>query len=149
MLEPATPAYRIANLTTLWLTVHAFERDAVRIQKGSTARLTFSALPGEQFRGNVSLLGGQVAKESRTIPIRIDVRNDRGLLRPGMSGSAAVPVGAAKSQVLAVPVAAVQRVRNEWCVFLPKDASTFEIRKIGRGRDLGDEVEDPVRPEGW
>ena len=37
--------------------------------------------------------------------------------------------------------AAVQRVRNEWCVFLPKDASTFEIRKIGRGRDLGDEVE--------
>lgn len=141
MLEPATPAYRIANLTTLWLTVHAFERDAVRIQKGSTASLTFSALPGERFRGDVSLLGGQVAKESRTIPIRIDVRNDRGLLRPGMSGSAAVPVGAAKSQVLAVPVAAVQRVRNEWCVFLPKDASTFEIRKIGRGRDLGDEVE--------
>jgi cobalt-zinc-cadmium efflux system membrane fusion protein len=26
-------------------------------------------------------------------------------------------------------------------VFLPRDASTFEIRKIGRGRDLGDEVE--------
>lgn len=141
MLEPATPAYRIANLTTLWLTVHAFERDAVRIQKGSTARLTFPALPGEQFQGHVSLLGGQVAKESRTIPIRIDLRNDRGLLRPGMSGSAAVPVGAVKSQVLAVPVAAVQRVRNEWCVFLPKDASTFEIRRIGRGRDLGDEVE--------
>ena len=141
MLEPATPAFRIANLTTLWLTVHAFERDAVRVAKGANARLTFSALPGEQFRGVVTLIGGQVAKESRTIPIRIDVRNQRGLLRPGMSGSAAVPVGASTSQVLAVPVAAVQRVRNEWCVFLPKDAATFEIRKIGRGRDLGDEVE--------
>ena len=141
MLEPATPAYRIANLSTLWLTVHAFERDAVRIAKGANARLTFSALPGEQFRGIVSLLGGQVSKESRTVPIRIDVRNDRGLLRPGMSATAAVPVGESKTPILAVPVAAVQRVRNEWCVFLPKDGSTFEIRKIGRGRDLGDEVE--------
>lgn len=141
MLEPATPAYRIANVSTLWLTVHAFERDAVRIAKGANARLTFSALPGEQFRGIVSLLGGQVSKESRTVPIRIDVRNDRGLLRPGMSATAAVPVGESKTPVLTVPVAAVQRVRNEWCVFLPKDASTFEIRKIGRGRDLGDEVE--------
>ena len=40
-----------------------------------------------------------------------------------------------------MPVAAVQRVRNEWCVFLPKDDRTFEIRRIGRGRDLGGEVE--------
>ena len=141
MLEPATPAYRIANVSTLWLTVHAFERDAVRIAKGANARLTFSALPGEQFRGVVSLLGGQVSKESRTIPVRIDVRNERGLLRPGMSATAAVPVGVSKVPVLTVPVASVQRVRNEWCVFLPKDAGTFEIRKIGRGRDLGDEVE--------
>jgi membrane fusion protein, heavy metal efflux system len=141
MVDPATPAYRIANVSTLWLTVHAFERDAVRIAKGATARLSFSALPGEQFQGVVGLVGGQVSQESRTVPIRIDVRNLRGLLRPGMSGSAAVPVGAAKNPVLTVPVAAVQRVRNEWCVFLPKDASTFEIRKIGRGRDLGGEVE--------
>ena len=35
MLDPATPAFRIGNLSTLWLTVHAFERDAVRIRKAS------------------------------------------------------------------------------------------------------------------
>ena len=33
MLDPATPAFRIGNLSTLWLTVHAFERDAVRIRR--------------------------------------------------------------------------------------------------------------------
>ena len=141
MVDPATPAYRIANVATLWLTVHAFERDAVRIRKGAAARLAFSALPGEEFRGVVGLVGGQVSRESRTVPIRIDVRNQGGLLRPGMSASAAVPVGATKNPVLTVPVAAVQRLRNEWCVFLPRDARTFEIRKIGRGRDLGGEVE--------
>jgi cobalt-zinc-cadmium efflux system membrane fusion protein len=40
-----------------------------------------------------------------------------------------------------VPVSSVQRVRDAWSVFLPKDAGHFEIRTIGRGRDLGNEVE--------
>jgi cobalt-zinc-cadmium efflux system membrane fusion protein len=58
-----------------------------------------------------------------------------------MSAAAAVPVGDTTARTLTVPVAAVQRVRNEWAVFIPKDDRTFEIRKIGRGRDLGGEVE--------
>ena len=33
LLDPGTAAFRIADLSTLWLTVHAFERDAVRIQR--------------------------------------------------------------------------------------------------------------------
>jgi cobalt-zinc-cadmium efflux system membrane fusion protein len=35
----------------------------------------------------------------------------------------------------------VQRVRNDWSVFVPKDEHHFEIRRIGRGRDLAGEVE--------
>ena len=141
MLDPATTAFKIGNLSTLWLTVHAFERDAVRIEKGAAARLTFAALPGQNLEGSVSLVGRQVDRESRTVPIRIDVRNTGNQLRPGMAASAAVPVGVSSGSVLTVPVAAVQRVRNEWCVFLPKDAQHFEIRRIGRGRDLAEEVE--------
>jgi len=141
MLDPATPAFKIGDLSRLWLTVHAFERDAVRIAHGAPARLSFSALPGQRFDGVVALVGREVERESRTVPVRIDVRNPGGTLRPGMSATAQVPVGAANMAILAVPVAAVQRVKGEWCVFIPKDATTFEIRKIGRGRDLGREVE--------
>jgi cobalt-zinc-cadmium efflux system membrane fusion protein len=141
LLDPASPAFRIANLSTLWLTVHAFERDAVRIPRGVVARLSFPALPGQDFEGRVMAVGTQVESTSRTVPVRIDVANRRGLLRPGMSATAAVPVGASGAAILTVPVAAVQRVRSEWCVFLPKDASHFEIRRIGRGRDLAGEVE--------
>jgi cobalt-zinc-cadmium efflux system membrane fusion protein len=141
MLDPSVPAYKIGNLATLWLTVHAFERDAVRIKRDAPARLSFAALPGQSFPGTVALIGQQVEPESHTVPIRIDVVNRGNLLRPGMSAAAAVPVGDTATRMLTVPVAAVQRVRNEWCVFLPKDQQTFEIRKIGRGRDLGGEVE--------
>jgi cobalt-zinc-cadmium efflux system membrane fusion protein len=143
MLDPATPAFRIGNLATLWLTVHAFERDAVRIRQGVSARLSFPALPGQDFEGRVALVGGQVEQESRTVPVRIDVKNRGTLLRPGMSATATLPVGDTGAAILTVPVAGVQRVRNEWSVFLPKegDANHFEIRRIGRGRDLGGEVE--------
>jgi len=141
MLDPAAPAFRIGDLSTLWLTVHAFERDAVRIRQGVNARLAFPALPGQDFQGLVTVVGGHVERESRTVPVRIDVQNKQGLLRPGMSASATLPVGETGAAILTVPVSAVQRVRNEWCVFLPKDANHFEIRRIGRGRDLGGEVE--------
>jgi cobalt-zinc-cadmium efflux system membrane fusion protein len=141
MLDPATSAFRVGDLSTLWLTVHAFERDAVRIQQGVSARLSFPALPGQDFEGTVTVVGRLVERESRTVPVRIDVQNRQGLLRPGMSASATLPVGDTGAAILTVPVSAVQRVRNEWCVFLPKDSNHFEIRRIGRGRDLGGEVE--------
>ena len=141
MLDPAVPAFRIGNLATLWLTVHAFERDAVRIRQGVTARISFPALPGQDFQGTVTMTGHHVETESRTVPIRIDVRNRRNLLRPGMSASATLPVGETDAAILTVPVVSVQRVDNEWCVFLPRDPGHFEVRRIGRGRDLGGEVE--------
>jgi cobalt-zinc-cadmium efflux system membrane fusion protein len=141
MLDPGTAAFRIADLSTLWLTVHAFERDAVRIRPGTPAQVTFSALPGQTFSGNVTLVARQVSTDSRTVDVRIELRNRQDLLRPGMAASAAMPIGASGDSILAVPVASVQRVGDNWCVFVPKENGVFEIRRIGRGRDLGGEVE--------
>jgi cobalt-zinc-cadmium efflux system membrane fusion protein len=141
MLDPSVPAFRIGNLSMLWLTVHAFERDAVRIRLGVSARLSFPALPGQDFSGTVTMVGRHVERESRTVQVRVEVKNRDNLLRPGMSATATLPVGESGAPILTVPVASVQRVRNEWSVFLPKDATHFEIRRIGRGRDLAGEVE--------
>lgn len=138
--DPSKALFRIGDLSTLWLTVHAFERDAVRVEKGVSARITFAALPGRTFEGKVALIGQSVDPESRTVDVRIDLRNREGLLRPGMSATAWLPIGE-QGTLLAVPAAAVQRVRDRWCVFIPKDHRTFEIRPVGRGRDIAGEVE--------
>ncbi len=138
--DPAKPLFRIGELSTIWLTVHAFERDAVRLVKGAPARITFAALPGRTFDGKVALIGQSVDPNSRTVAVRIDLPNRDRLLRPGMSATAWLPVGE-QGTLLAVPAAAVQRVRDRWCVFIPKDHRTFEIRPIGRGRDIAGEVE--------
>jgi cobalt-zinc-cadmium efflux system membrane fusion protein len=141
MADPAQPLFRIGDMSRLWLVVHAFERDAVRLTLGSTARVSFAALPGRAFTGNVTLIGKQVDASSRTIPVRIEVTNSDQLLRPGMSATAWVPVGKSSETVIAVPVAALQRIENEWLVFLPTGKTTFEMRPVGRGRDLGTEIE--------
>jgi membrane fusion protein, heavy metal efflux system len=138
--DPSKPLFRIGDLSTLWLTIHAFERDAVRLAKGAPARITFAAIPGRTFQGTVALIGQSVDPDSRTVAARIDLSNRDGLLRPGMSATAWLPVGE-QGVLLAVPAAAVQRVRDRWCVFIPKDDRTFEIRPIGRGRDIAGEVE--------
>ena len=132
--------FTIANLGTLWLTVHAFERDAVRVHPGTRADVALAAFPGRVFSGTIDLVGRQVDPQSRTVPIRIVLKNP-GELRPGMSASARLAIGESTQQVLTVPAAALQRLGDEWVVFLPRDPGHFEIRPVGRGRDLGHEVE--------
>lgn len=141
LADPAQPLFRIGDLSNLWLTVQAFERDAVRLKPGFPVRTTFAALPGRTFTGRVGLIGKQVNPQSRTIPVRVDVHNEGELLRPGMSASAWITPGADATKILAVPAAAMQRIGDEWVAFIPRSPDTFEIRHVGRGRDLGSEIE--------
>jgi len=141
MVEPTHTLFRIADLSRLWLTVHAFERDAVRVSPGSTARVTLPALPGRAFTGRVMLVGRRVEPSSRTVAVRIDLGNEEDFLRPGMSATAWLPLGAGGAMVVAVPAASVQRLHDGWAVFLPRGEGVFEARPVGRGRDLGGEVE--------
>jgi len=141
MIDPAHVAFRIGDLGSLWLVAHAFERDAVRIAVGAPARVTLAAYPGQTFRGRVTYIGRQVEASSRTIPVRVELANPQQVLRPGMSANAWLQVSTAGQTVVTVPVAALQRVRDQWVVFVPKSERTFEIRTVGRGRDLQGEVE--------
>lgn len=141
LAEPNKALFRVGNLSRLWLTVHAFERDAVRVKTGSTSRVAFPALPGRAFTGRVILVGKQVEPESRTVPVRIEIDNRDGTLRPGMSATAWLTVGQGTGNVLAVPAASLQRLQERWIVFIPRSETEFEMREVGRGRDLGGEVE--------
>ncbi len=141
LAEPAQPLFKIADLSTVWLTVHAFERDAVRLQAGKTAKVTLPALPGQTFQAKVTLIGKQVDASSRTMPVRLVIANSSDVLRPGMSATAWVPLGESSQQVITVPAASVQRIENQWYVFIPKSQGTFELRQVGRGRDLEGEIE--------
>src|SRR5437870_1032487 len=141
MVEPTHALFRVADLSRLWLTVHAFERDAVRVSPGAEARVSLAALPGRSFAGTVALIGRRVDPSSRTIAVRIDLENEHGLFRPGMSANAWLPLGEGGALMITVPTASVQRLHDGWAVFIPRGEGVFEPRPVGRGRDLAGEVE--------
>ncbi|MCY1078656.1 efflux RND transporter periplasmic adaptor subunit [Archangium lansingense] len=141
MADPSQSLFHVGDLSRLWLTVHAFERDAVRIQPGALARISFAAIPGKDFTAKVGFIGQRVDLASRTIPVRLELDNPDGVLRPGMSASAFIPLGEQGATVTTIPAAALQRLENGWFAFLPKGEGTFERRQVGRGRTLGGDVE--------
>ncbi|WP_224244091.1 efflux RND transporter periplasmic adaptor subunit [Hyalangium gracile] len=142
MADPSQPLFRIGNLNHLWLIVHAFERDAVRLKQGAEARVSFAAFPGQEFSARVGHVGQQVDAASRTIPVRLELDNRDGLLRPGMSASASIPLGGAGAAITTVPTQALQRLENGWVAFLPtEEKGVFARRQVGRGRTLGEVVE--------
>ncbi|XXF77134.1 efflux RND transporter periplasmic adaptor subunit [Myxococcaceae bacterium GXIMD 01537] len=141
MADPSQALFRVGDLSSLWLVVHAFERDAVRIRKGAEARVSFAAFPGRQFAARVGLVGHRVDPASRTIPVRLELDNPEGLLRPGMSASAFIPLGTDGASILTLPAAALQRLEDGWFAFIPAGAGAFERREVGRGRTLGGDVE--------
>lgn len=141
LADPSKTLFRIGDLSRLWLVAHVFERDAVRVQVGASGTASFAALPGKTIDGTIVWIGREVETASRTVPVRLEVANPDGVLRPGMSASVTIPVGEVGGQVVAVPIAAVQRVGDTWAVFVPRGRGTFEAKPVGRGRDLGGEVE--------
>lgn len=141
LAEPSRTLFRIGDLSRLWLVAHVFERDAVRVQLGTTGSAAFAAIPGKTFEGTIAWIGRVVETASRTVPVRLEIANPDGVLRPGMSATVSLPIGDVSGRVLTVPIAAVQRVGDQWAVFVPKRPGVFEAKPVGRGRDLGGEVE--------
>jgi len=142
LADPSRTLFRVGDLSTLWLVAHVFERDAVRVPVGSRGTASFAALPGRTSVAVIRAIAREVDAASRTIAIRLDVPNPDGLLRPGMSATVLLPLGEpGGAPVIVVPAAAVQRVGSAWAVFIPQREAAFEIRVIGRGRDLSGDVE--------
>jgi membrane fusion protein, heavy metal efflux system len=141
LVDPSRTLFRVGDLSRLWLEAHVFERDAVNVKPGASARVTLTALPGKSFEAKVAVVGREVDASSRTISVRLELDNPDDVLRPGMSATVHLPIGDASGTVVTVPLAAVQRVGETWCVFVPKSEGVYEVREIGRGRELGGEIE--------
>jgi len=58
-----------------------------------------------------------------------------------MSATAILDVAGRSQTILSVPAAAIQRVGQAWLAFVPRTPQEFEMRPVGRGRDLGNDVE--------
>jgi RND family efflux transporter MFP subunit len=69
------------------------ERYVSAIKKGAQAEVTFDALPGQTFKGEIDAVILRADEAARTFPVRIKISNPDGVIKPGMLGRANLPVG--------------------------------------------------------
>ena len=131
---------RLADLSTVWLVAKVPVAQASRIDVGQPARFDSVALPGQEFRGEVTFVQPVVDAGTRTVDIRIALPNRGGHLRPGLYGT--VLLEQPDSQpTLTVPRSAVLDTGTRQLVLVQTAPGRFAPREVTLGRQAGDRIE--------
>ena len=141
MIKAGERAYRLADLSTVWVLAQIYEQDLpfVRAGQNATVRVTYG--PERMIEGRVEALLPQVETQTRTATARIVLPNPDASLRPGMFVDVRFVAQLADAAVL-VPDLAVLRSGERNTVFIARGNGTFEPREIKLGvRSQGDYYE--------
>ena len=135
-VEPGGMLFQLANLDSVWINAEVPEAQAAWIKTGDLAIAEVPALPGEHFEGRVDYLYPELMAATRTLKVRVVVKNPGKRLRPGMF--AAVHLGAAtQDDVLTVPTEAVIKTGTRSVVIVADDATHFRPVLVRIGSEHG------------
>lgn len=112
-----TPIH-VANLSQMWVMIDAYEQDIRYIEPGQTVNISVRSIPNETFEGTVNWISYALEEDSRTMPVRANLKNTEGQLRAGMFGTARIQTGQERD-IAMIPVDAVQTIEAESRVFVP------------------------------
>jgi Cu(I)/Ag(I) efflux system membrane fusion protein/cobalt-zinc-cadmium efflux system membrane fusion protein len=138
-VTPGQTLFRLADLSVVWVEADVYERDMAAVRVGQAATVTLDAYPDQRFAGRATYIYPFVEQQTRTIKVRFQFPNPRGLLKPGMYAN--VELATAASSALAVPADAVLDSGREQVVFVALGDGYFEPRPVRIGRRLGATVE--------
>ena len=137
-LMPGDIAYRIADLSRVWLEGEVFEQDLPAVRLGLTVRAEFAAMPGDIRSGRVTYIYPTIDPQTRTARIRVELTNPGLTLKPGMY--ATIRFSTPGKPTLSVPRSAVLSTGERNLVFV-RSGSQFVPRLIAIGMATDDRVE--------
>ena len=138
-IMPGDVAYRIADLSRVWLEGEVFEQDLPAVRLGLSVQAEFTALPGDLRSGTLTYIYPTVNPETRTARIRVELANPGMVLKPGMYGT--IRFTAPSPSVVSVPRSAVLSTGERNLVFLRSGDGQFVPRLVTLGRTTHDRVE--------
>jgi Cu(I)/Ag(I) efflux system membrane fusion protein/cobalt-zinc-cadmium efflux system membrane fusion protein len=131
-VKPGAELFHIADLSSLWLSVEAFEDQIAWLQVGSQAEVSLSYFPGEKFTGRVRYIEPQVNEKTRTVPLKLEVPNRDGRLRAGMYATVRFRPVVARDAVI-VPEMAVLRTGQRNLVVVADGGGRFTPHEVELG----------------
>jgi len=138
----STPAFTVANLSTMWVQANVFETDLASVQIGDRAEVTTAASPNP-FVGKVTYIAALVDPATKATSVRVLVPNPRRLLKKDMYVQVEIH-GSRERKGLLIPVTSVLRDDDNLpFVFVQTGTgtSTFGRRQITIGSRVGDRYE--------
>ncbi|WP_374403566.1 efflux RND transporter periplasmic adaptor subunit [Niveibacterium sp.] len=132
--------YQIADLSTVWVIADVNEQDVGLIAPGQTARITINAYPGKLFEGAITYVYPTLNAETRTVPVRVELANPGGLLKPGLFASLELKA-APRNPAVTVPLSAVIDSGARQIVLVQVAEGRFEPRAVKLGARSESDVE--------
>jgi cobalt-zinc-cadmium efflux system membrane fusion protein len=157
MVGPEKVLFIVADLSTLWVSTHFYEKDIPFLKAGLGVKMLVAAFPDRDFTGVISYIGDVVDEKTRTVTARVAIPNGGGFLKPGMFATVLIDTRTAEKQkLLALPEEAVIIDGPTPYVFVQSAPGKFKKTDIKTGRTLGKKVEileglkegDPVVTQG-
>jgi membrane fusion protein, heavy metal efflux system len=141
----SSPVYTIGDLSTVWLMANVRERDAPLMRVGAPVAVRVPAYPDRVFKAKISWVGPSLDPNTHRLPVRADVENPDGALKPMMFANFSITTGTDRTAP-AVPQIAVVYEGDTARVWLAHDDGTVQSRqiKVGRVQDGLVEVLDGV-----
>jgi membrane fusion protein, heavy metal efflux system len=136
--DPTQPMMTVADLSTVWVTALAAEKDLGAISKNQDVEVTLSAYPGRVLHGKVLFVSDVLEADSRRNKIRIAFSNPDYTLKPNMFASVTLQ-GAQGSRVV-LPSSALLMNNDRTSVFVATAPWTFERRVVDPQLEEGDSV---------
>lgn len=92
-LGDSSVAFVLVQTSPLKLRFQLPERYLARVRKGQAVRATVDPYPGETFTGRVSVIGGVVDPQTRTVAVETEFPNSDGRLSPGLFARVEIDLG--------------------------------------------------------
>lgn len=137
-IKAGSPIYRLADLSKVWLVLELFPEDAKAIRLGQTVTATTQSLGSETFTGTVEFIEPTVDPNTRTVGVRVAIKNEQGYLKPGEFAQASLTIpllgteGVAEETVV-IPRNSLLSIGKTSLAYVEAKPGEFHLRKIKTG----------------
>jgi Cu(I)/Ag(I) efflux system membrane fusion protein len=126
----------VADLSVVWVWGEFYQDELPMLRIGQEITVTSSSYPGEQFKGQLTLIDPFIDDAKRTGRVRLDIQNPDRKLKPDMYVDLLLEMDMGKS--LVVPVSAVMPTGKRNIAFVDKGNGKLEPRLLVLGGKYGD-----------
>jgi RND family efflux transporter MFP subunit len=146
LVQPGQPVIVLGSTASGWVVrVGLADRDAVRMETGAPAQVTFDAFPGRKFTGKVTRIGAAADRVTGTFEVEIEVQPDGARFARGLVAKVALPLaqlpGVASTATVVPLTALVEADGQQATVFVLDRGKNLARRKqVALGPLLGEQI---------